>query len=374
MLAAAALLLRPRVERLAFAAVGFVSLAVVLGIPPFLQVVTRLPVLSSGHNRFAIFWTLSVALLAGWGLDEVTARAGAMKRRRRILVAGCIVLAIPIVWVVLSGLPLDGLDGGLGIASGVDRPAYPLEDFPSVEDQIQVAALLVWLAFAGAAVLVLALRVRGRLSPAPFVVLATALVIADLFKAGMGYNPAIDRTDTHLPESGAIRTLERDRGSRYVSIGREVPDNIISLRYNLSDAAGYDLPLIKRYDRLWRTHVEPECPTLIKGRLGPYCIRLTLNFVTLKALHTLRLLAVRYLLQPVAQLRLDIPDGRIVYDGPDGRVYRLDQALPRAWVAGGQRVVSSERGALEAVTAADFNPRRVVIAEERLEGVSARPS
>ena len=66
-----------------------------------------------------------------------------------------------------------------------------------MEDQIQVAALLVWLAFAGAAVLVLALRVRGRLSPAPFVVLATALVIADLFKAGMGYNPA--PTDGHPP-------------------------------------------------------------------------------------------------------------------------------------------------------------------------------
>ena len=110
MLAAAALLLRPRVERLAFAAVGFVSLAVVLGIPPFLQVVTRLPVLSSGHNRFAIFWTLSVALLAGWGLDEVTARAGAMKRRRRILVAGCIVLAIPIVGGP-SGLPLGWTAG-----------------------------------------------------------------------------------------------------------------------------------------------------------------------------------------------------------------------------------------------------------------------
>ena len=73
MLVAAALILRARAERIAVALFGFLWLMVVLGIPPFLQVVTRLPVFSSGHNtRLIILAIFAAALLAGWGFDDLT--------------------------------------------------------------------------------------------------------------------------------------------------------------------------------------------------------------------------------------------------------------------------------------------------------------
>ncbi len=71
MLAAAALILRRTAERVAVAGFGFLWFAVVIGIPPILQIVTRIPPFSSGHNTRLIMLTiLALSLLAGWGLDD----------------------------------------------------------------------------------------------------------------------------------------------------------------------------------------------------------------------------------------------------------------------------------------------------------------
>jgi hypothetical protein len=370
MLAVAALVLRPRTERVAIAAFGAVSLAVVVGVPPFLPLVTRLPVLSSGHNRFAVLWLLSLALLAGWGLDEVAARAGTPKRRRRVELAVGALFAVPIAWVLLSDLP-SGLDGVVGIATGLDKPPDPLSDTPGADDAIRFASLLVWLVLGGAALALLVLRLRGRIGPSAFVLVALGLAAADLLKAGMGHNPAIERADAKLPDSEAIRVLEREPSSRFASMTLEIPENVLSLRHGLLEARGYDLPLIKRYDRLWRSQVEPECPSQVEGVLGPYCIRLALISATPRALHTLRTLAVQRLLQPSTQPPLESPELSTVYEGRDGRIYRIRDALPRAWIATAQRVVADEKEALAAVADPEFDARRAVVSEEPLEGVPA---
>ena len=73
MLVAAALVLRPKVERVAVALFGFLWFAVVLSIPPFLQIVSRLPIFNSGHNtRLIILTMFAASLLAGWGFDDLT--------------------------------------------------------------------------------------------------------------------------------------------------------------------------------------------------------------------------------------------------------------------------------------------------------------
>ena len=103
MLAAAALVLRPTAIRVAVAAFGGFWLAVVLGVPPLVQVVTRLPVFSAGHNtRLAIMTVLALALLAGWGLDELAARRPLHPGRRRAVVgsrAPCCVVPVLVVAV-----------------------------------------------------------------------------------------------------------------------------------------------------------------------------------------------------------------------------------------------------------------------------------
>ena len=102
LLAGIALIVRPRAERVAIAAFGCTCFAVAVGIPPFSQVVTRLPVFSAGHNtRLVVLTMLALALLAGWGLDELTQRAAWPRARRRAVVAlGALLLLGPVAFVV----------------------------------------------------------------------------------------------------------------------------------------------------------------------------------------------------------------------------------------------------------------------------------
>ena len=88
----------PTRERVATAIAGAVSMCVVLGIPPVFWVVSRLPVFSSGHNtRLAVLYLLCLALLAGWGLDDLVRRGVS----RRVLAVAGAVLAFPVVYTVL---------------------------------------------------------------------------------------------------------------------------------------------------------------------------------------------------------------------------------------------------------------------------------
>ena len=82
----------PTRERVATAVCGALCMCVVLGIPPVFWVVSRLPVFSSGHNtRLAVLYLLCLALLAGWGLDDLVRRGVS---RRVLAVAGGL-LALP---------------------------------------------------------------------------------------------------------------------------------------------------------------------------------------------------------------------------------------------------------------------------------------
>jgi Bacterial membrane protein YfhO len=244
------------------------------------------------------------------------------------------------------------------------------------EGVIRLAALLAWLALAGAGLVLVALRLRGRLSPTAFVVLALLLVTVDLFRIGMGFNPAIDRKYAAQPETGAIRYLERHRLERFVST-EDVAQNVIPMRFGLYEARGYDLPIIRRYDTLWRREVVGGNDTVASGL---FSIPLRFLEPTPRALRALRLLGVTHILhgksvffgEPNRLLPIDplqSPELKQVYDGPDARVYGVSGALPRVFVVGGQRVVGGGGEALDAVTSAGFDGRRVAVTERRVAGV-----
>lgn len=371
MLAAAALVLRPRAERLWIALFGAAGLAVVVGIPPFLQIITRLPVFSSGHNgRLVIWYMLALSLLAGWGLDDVTARVGSPLRRRIMLGAGAALWLAPLVWIVaarrISHFPLGR---ALDVAWGFARE--PSTFFvPANADVIRLASLLVWLPLAAVALALLAFRLRGRLPVTLFLALAALLVVGDLFRAGMGYNPAIPQRYASPPATPAIRYLQSQRQARFVSDAADIPSNVISMHFALYEARGYDLPVMRRYDRLWRSQLEAPYPSQVGGY--PIAIILgALPHVTDKGLHTLRLLGVTHILQSLEQPPLHLPGVRLAYQGRDARVYRVNGALPRVFVAATQQVVSGGDTALSAVTQPGFAARAqsVVVAERRLSGL-----
>src|SRR5919202_1268685 len=105
------------------------------------------------------------------------------------------------------------------------------------------------------------------------------------------------------------------------------------MRYRVYDARGYEYPVERRYDRLWRRAVSGATgftPPTLQVRVTP------------QALRTLGLLGVRDLLAPPGGPRRALP---VLYDGRDARVYANPDALPRAWVVAGQRRAAEEDAA-----------------------------
>jgi Bacterial membrane protein YfhO len=307
-------------------------------------------------------FVLALALLAGWGLRELLERPPPRVRGGVLVAAGCALLVVPVVWFVVAGKSsTDAIGDALRVVV-LFHDSPPLGD-PDARDVVRLAALFGWLLMCGAAIALFALRLTGRMRATPFAVAAVVLAAADLFRAGMGYHPAIDEERATQPATGAIRYLEDRTPARFVATG-SIPQNVIPMRFGLYEARGYDLPIERRYDKLWRRYLSPELPS-VAGLLG--AIPLSLPKVTPDRLRVLSLLGVRDVIQPPGDPELEVDGLRPVYSGPDARVYGNKEALPRAWVVGDERVVDGEEAALDAVGAASWDPRREAIVEQPVE-------
>jgi hypothetical protein len=320
-----------------------------------------------------------LALLAGWGLDEVRQAWRAPPRRRQAALGiAALLLVVPLV-VVVAGreVPVRAFGGGLRIAWLFADPPGEFRN-PIGLDVVRMSSLLLWLTFGCAALLIMALSVRRRLGAAAFGTLAVLLVCADLFRAGMGFNPAIDQKVAEVPATGAIKYLQSQGPARFAGTN-EIPQNVLPFEFDLYEARGYDLPIVRRYDRLWRREVTPDVAPQFAALLN---VSLELPEVTPRALRTLRLLGVTHIvrarrvrpltppfepLEPYPPLR--VPGVSQVYDGPDARVYRVHGALPRAFMVAAQRVVEDGDAQLDAVTSPSFDGRAVAITERRLPGM-----
>jgi hypothetical protein len=380
MLAAVALVVRPTAERICVALFGGLWFAVVLGIPPFLQIITRLPLFNSGHNsRLIILSVLAIALLAGWGLDDLASRVRTSPYRRRVaLGAAGLLFMIPVAVLAVRGYLAPGaFPEAFRIAWLFADPPGQFRDPQGVE-VIRLSSLIVWVTVAGAGLTLLAFRLSGRMRASLFVALALLVLCVDLFRVGMGLNPAIDKEVADVPATGAIRVLQQQRPARFVST-EEFPQNVIAMKFGLQEARGYDLPIVRRFDRFWRQEVIPRTGNVAAGFID---IPLRFMGVTPRSLRAMRLLGVRNILVPKSLWPSDPPFDRLqpappvdeagltpVYDGPDARVYRVEAPLPRAFVVGAQRVVDGEDAALDAISRPGFDPRRVAITETRLSGL-----
>jgi hypothetical protein len=365
MCAAAALLLRPTRGRVVTALLGIACMMVVLGVPPVFQIVTHLPVFSSGHNgRLAILALLCLALLAGWGLDDL------LERPRQIAVwAAAAIFALPIVYTVLRGrTSLDAIGHGLKVAWGFATP-------PHDEAIIHAAAVWEWALPAAAGLVLIALLARARV-PRPQLLAALAVLVAfaDLARAGMGYNPSIPRDVATQPDTPAIRIARAALPERVVATG-DIPQDALPMNHGLAEPRGYDLPVERRFDRMWRRYLSPEFAT----QSGPYPqgIPLSLPKVDPTRLRLLDVLGTRYVMQPPSDPPITVPGLRLVHDGPDARLYRSAGTQPRAAVVGAQEHVASGDAALAAIAAPGFDLARTVVTEQPVPGLhggSAAPA
>lgn len=363
MLAAGALLLRPTLQRVGAAVVATVALAVVLGVPPFFEVLSVIPGFDTAHNtRLTIVFALFVALLAGWALDDLVARARPVRGRVVLAVAAAIALVAPAVMGARGRLsplhPGEALDVAWRFAtppSGQSDTTYGI---------IQQGALVVWLTFAGLAIALMLARRSRHLGATAFAALALLLVVADLFRADMGQNPAIPRDHAVQPETGAINALKDRRPGRFASIPRPIgidplPADV-AMRYDLQDARSYDYPIERRYDTLWNQWVVP-----VKGFAPPT----TVSPVTASSRPVLNLMGVSDFLQNPRDPPITGQGLRITRNGPDARIYRNEQALPRAFVVGAQVPVADGERALGAIGNPLADLRRVAVTEKPIAGI-----
>ena len=377
MLAVAALVLRPTRERIAVAVFALFCGLMVVGADPVFWPVTKLPGFSAAHNqRLLIYVLLGLALLAGWGLDELSGKGRPPLRSRRLVLAICAVIAcVPIAWMALAGTLAPGqLGRGLEVAWGfADPPPIDrLDPGNAAADAVRMSALLQWLPLAGLALALIAWRLRGagRISAVAFACVLLALLAVDLFRANMGFNPAIRERNAVQPVTPAIEYLQSRRPARFVGLGaglayQPLPSDL-AMTYDLYDARGYDFPVEKRFDRLWRRAVAPGVVTITQP--------VEYATATPAALRALNLLSVSDLLQDTGDRPLSAPGLRLAYNGRDARVYANQDALPRTFLVGGQRVVPGEDEALRAVTAPGFDGRRVAITERPVEGLPRDPA
>jgi hypothetical protein len=372
MLAAAALVLRPTRERVAVAVFAVLCGLIVVGADPFFWVVTQLPGFSAAHNqRLLIYVLLALALLAGWGLDDLAGERLPELSRRRLVVGGAVaILLVPVVWMALAGtLALGELGRGLEVAWGFADPPAVDRANPgnAAADAVRMSALLQWLPLAGLALALIAWRLwpARRIPAAAFAAAVVALLAVDLFRANLGFNPAIRERNAVQPVTPAMEYLQSRRPARFVGLGAGVAyqplASDLAMTYDLYDARGYDFPVEKRFDRLWRRSVAPDVVTITQP--------VEYATATPAALRALSLLSVGDLLQEPGAPAPRAPGLRRAYRGADADVYANENALPRAFLVGSQRVVASEDEALAAVTAPGFDGRGVAITESAVEGL-----
>jgi Bacterial membrane protein YfhO len=355
LLAALGLVLRPTRERVGIALAGVGALLVVFGVQPLFRVVTALPGFAQAHNtRLTVIACLALALLAGWGLDELTGRRVHPSRRLVAFLAAAV--ALPIV-VVLLRAPWE--TGALGDALAVAWGFADLPAPPRTEVVAPMASALVWIVVAGLAAALIWAGARGRLPVAAVAALALGLTAADLLKVGIGQNPAIPVDHAEQPVTGAIRYLQEQRPARFAGLAPDegippLPADV-AMRYGLYDARGYDYPVERRYDTFWKRAIAPPTsfsPPTTMARFDD------------ESLRALGLLGVTDLLQRPADRRLPLG---VAYDEDDARIYANPHALPRAWVAGRTRQVEGEDAALDAVLDPDFDARQEVIVERPID-------
>lgn len=370
LLAAFALLRGRDLGRWLTAAFGALALAIVVGVPGIYGLVISLPGFHEVINtRLTILFLLCVALLAGWGLDDLAAgRLRASATRRRLLFAGAAVaIVVPAVWMVATGVfAWRDVEPALSVAWG-------FTDQPSAGRNLAVipaSSLIVWVTVASLALALVVVASRHRTHAAVLVAVALALTGLDLARAGVGQNPAIPAAHAQQPTTPAIRLLQRARPARFAALQPRtaispLPANT-AMRYGLYDARGYDYPIEARYESFWKRNVVREPFT--------FTPRTTLARGDGQSLHALRLLGVTDIVQDGADPALRRSDLRLRYRDADTRIYALAGALPRAYVAYGEQPVADEARALDAVSARAFAGQAVITEPGGRAGLPAGPA
>lgn len=340
-LAAIALATRPRPVRLFLAGLALVALLYALGpftplqgwsfrFVPFYDLI-RAPA------RTLVYVDLALALLAGFGMAELSGRQLRDERLERILsislkalvglLAGLVLIVIPLFYVAI-----------LGTNSPSNRPVIAVDGLILLAIWLGLSALLLW-----------AVR-RGALRGWVFALLAIALIVVDLFSATAGFNPTPDDLVAGYRHPQAVTYLQQQWSA-------QGPFRIES------DTASWqpDLALVAGLNDVGGVFDPMEPADYESARQAA---------TTNRALPLYNLLNVRYLItddkatSPGAQFTqaLKTDDGLVLWQNRE--------ALPRAWLSYSAQQVSLQT-ALAAIRGPSFDPRKTLYLTGSLAPVSS---
>jgi hypothetical protein len=325
-------------------ALGAAALLAVYDIPPFRPVMARIyPVfLNAFPGRIFYVVVFCWSLLAGLGADWL-ARCSPRRPLRGLAVAALASAAILL---------------GLAIAAANARHPPRQEALQILYYQLRSFSLASLFVAAGLAAIAAAIfwvwSYRGRLAR---YAQAAALVclVADLFAAGMNFNPALDESLV-FPDTPSLQRL-RELQSGNVGTARiaTVPSHSILYgmspeQYGLQSVSGYSSFALTRYARY--IHLTQPFTTINHIFLTECCSPL------LDALNA------RYIYTP-AGVQLQNADAlRLIYDG-GVKIYENASALPRAWIV--HRIATAAADDLDGVgerlRAANFRPAAEAVVE-----------
>ena len=347
-----------------FAVLSLASLTLIFPTGAY-AVIHAIPIINQSHSPFRWVFplSLSVAVLAGWGVDKIarwweTDRRTADDPRGRLLAA----------FGLLSLIGGGGLLVALGLSRGYYARLEPLvervfwrlakapEAFPDAAafysyEVLQLAIGGLMLVAAGAVLVVARRRLRVGGQPL-WALLAPALVALDLLVATWGFNPAADPallTDRVKPE--LIQFLEAQPGLWRLTTLNPHGDAPLHANtpwlYDLQDIRGYDSIIPKQYVDYMEA-IEPQ-HELLYNRIQPIRDWASLNSPLLDVLN------VRFI---ITSETVALPKLEPVWQGEGLRVYENKAVAPRAYLLPGWATVLAE-DPIRAL--ADHDPRQFVV-------------
>ena len=333
-----------------YMAMALISVGLFLQLPLF-YALTELGWMEKAlPERFRLFTTFALAMLGGYGLDGFVAF-----RRKRLYAAIIVVITLAL-----------SLTLGLAAFKLVNQPYKVMlspESF-SISRMMQSAAELPWpsldalahnstLVFGLPLALTLALLLLAFVTknkPTYLGPALVALIAIDLYAVNAGFNVTNDVSliPERLAQQSSVITYLRQTmqpSDRLVAFGPVFLPNSATL-VGLADARGYDVMMPGRYYRLFASGPGYH-------QYGPG------GFFLTQPSPVLRILSVNYVLTPVP-----LPGLEPVFISPSGLlVYRLPDALPRAFLVHDYRVLPTET-VFQTVLKGDFDPATTVLIEE----------
>jgi O-antigen/teichoic acid export membrane protein len=377
LLAAVAVLARPRGGALALALVGLVSLLFAFGTPLYALLFYGIPGVNQLHTpfRWVYPFSLCIAVLAGLGAARVfapTPSPSPLRGRGENNLAGSPSPAkrgrgaeggglLGVAALIVGTVALIALAAALLFPEpSLALAALAMRRWPELRDGFGSPEMLYsyqWLNLAVMACLLtasgLVLWVGARRHVRLAGLLAVVLLTVDLFSFGIAFNTAADtRVLDFVPQSIAAIKVDPTL-FRVVTYGDDdtLPSNT-NMLFGLHDMRGYDTIILREYV----DYVE-----LIEPQRGiPYSKVAKLFDQGSLASPLLDLLNVKYVLTSKS---VSLPNWTLHAQGDGIRVYRNERVMPRVFVVDGRQIVDDRIQALAAIRAPGFDPRRQAVVE-----------